>query len=600
MIKAAAAETCMAAHGALPVGKLPEGWPVMSIAAANAGLTGPGARFEMEEVLIRGVKTRVWKNAQPTLRDSFLASRVFAERAFLVYEADRVTYATFDLAVRALAAEFHQQGIRKGDRVALIMRNLPEWPVAFFAAAVCGAIVTPLNAWWTGAELEYGLKDSGARVAIVDTERWQRIRERASGCPELKLVYLARGGEAVPAQDERCIPLERVIGRVADWPNLSPPELPAVDLQPEDLATIFYTSGTTGRPKGALGTHRNINTNVLTAAAVLSRAYLRRGEPIPDPATAVQRVSLLAVPFFHVTGCNATLITSFALGGKIVLMRKWDTELALQLIERERVTVAGGVPTIVWQLIEHPKRTQYDLSSLELVGYGGAPSAPDLVRRILEVFPGSRPGNGWGMTETAASFSGINSEDYVNRPDSCGPPPAVGEMKIMSADGARELATGETGELWVRGPMVVQGYWNNPEATAATFVNGWLRTGDVARLDAEGFCYIVDRAKDMLIRGGENIYCIEVENVLYDHPAVIDAALLGIPHKTLGEEPAAVVQLQVNAEVTEDELRAWVAARLAAFKVPVRILFLSQPLPRNPAGKILKGELKPLLMAPVG
>jgi long-chain acyl-CoA synthetase len=589
----------MASHVAQPVGKLPEGWPVISIAAANAELTAPGARFEMEEVLIRGIKTRVWKNAPPTLRDLFLASRSFAERGFLVYEEDRVTYGAFELAVRALAAELQQQGVRKGDRVALIMRNLPEWPLAFFAAAVCGAIVTPLNAWWTGAELEYGLKDSGARVAIVDIERWQRISEHVSACGDLKQVYLARGRDAVPSSERRIIPLESVVGQVADWPNLSPPELPAVDLLPEDLATIFYTSGTTGRPKGALGTHRNITTNVLTAAAVLSRAYLRRGEPIPDPAAALQRVTLLAVPFFHVTGCNATLITSFAAGGKLVLMRKWDTEVALQLIERERVTVTGGVPTIAWQLIEHPNRTKYDLSSLEMVGYGGAPSAPDLVRRIVEVFPGSRPGNGWGMTETAASFSGINAEDYVNRPDSCGPPPAVGAMKIMSADGTRELPIGDTGELWVEGPMIVQGYWNNPEATAATFVNGWLRTGDVAHLDAEGFCYIVDRAKDMLIRGGENIYCIEVENVLYDHPAVIDAALLGIPHKILGEEPAAVVQLQSDAEVSEDELRTWVAARLAAFKVPVRILFLPHPLPRNPAGKILKSELKPLLMAAV-
>jgi len=610
MIKASAAETTLAGSGALPVGKLPEGWPVMSIAAANAELTAAGARCEFEEAVIRGIKTRVWKNAPPTLRELFLTTTTtHPARGFLVHEDDRCTYGDFALAVRTLAAELQRQGIRKGDRVALIMRNLPEWPLAFFAAALCGAIVTPLNAWWTGAELEFGLQDCGARCAIVDVERLERISAHLSACPDLQCVYVARQRDAAPLQQPlqqpgqqpgqqlRLISLESVVGRVADWGGLPYRELPAVELLPEDLATIFYTSGTTGRPKGAMGTHRNMTTNVLTAAAVLARAYLRRGEPVPDPATAAQRVTLLAVPFFHVTGCNATLITSFAVGGKLVLMRKWDTELALQLIERERVTVTGGVPTIAWQLIEHPNRSKYDLSSLEMVGYGGAPSAPDLVRRILEVFPASRPGNGWGMTETSASFAGINGEDYVNRPDSCGPAPVVGTMKIMSADGVRELPVGETGELWVEGPMVVVGYWNNPAATAATFVNGWLRTGDVARLDAEGFCYIVDRAKDMLIRGGENIYCIEVENVLYDHPAVIDAALLGIPHKTLGEEPAAVVQLKADAQVTEDELRAWVAGRLAGFKVPVRVLFLPHPLPRNPAGKILKNELKPLLMA---
>jgi long-chain acyl-CoA synthetase len=256
--------------------------------------------------------------------------------------------------------------------------------------------------------------------------------------------------------------------------------------------------------------------------------------------------------------------------------------------------VTGGVPTIAWQLIEHPERANYDLSSLELIAYGGAPSAPELVRRILEVFPKSKPGNGWGMTETSAAGASHSSEDYINRPESCGAAAAACEMKIMSAEGAQELARGEVGELWVKGVMVVKGYWNDPEATARTFIDGWVRTGDVARFDEEGFCYIVDRAKDMLIRGGENIYCIEVENVLYDHPAVMDAALVGIPHKILGEEPGAVVYLKPGAQASEEELRAHVASRLAAFKVPVRVIFWHENLPRNAAGKILKNELKKL------
>ena len=583
------------ASAAPPAGTLPEGWPALSLAAANAALTAPGSRFETAEVVIGGRATRVWKNAPPTLRDLFLIGRGHGQRCFVVYEDDRVTYADFGLAVCALAADLQARGIGKGDRIALVMRNLPEWPVAFFAAAVCGAIVTPLNAWWTAPELEYALRDSGARCAIVDAERYQRIGAHWSACPALQYIYVARSSELPAAAGVTA--LERILGHVHEWSALPPRELPAVELLPEDPATLFYTSGTTGRPKGALGTHRNINTNVLTAAAALARAYVRRGEAVPDANLAPQRVTLLAVPFFHVTGCNASLIPSIAAGGKLVLMRRWDTEQALQLIERERVTVTGGVPTIAWQLVEHPDRAKYDLSSLELVGYGGAPSAPDLVRRILEVFPCSRPGNGWGMTETCGSFAGHSSEDYVQRPDSCGPAPAVGDMKIMSLDGAREMAVGETGELWVTGPMLAQGYWNNPEATARTFVDGWLKTGDIAWLDAEGFCYIVDRAKDMLIRGGENIYCIEVENVLYDHPAVIDAALLGIPHTILGEVPAAVVQLKPDSAVTEEELRSWVAARLAAFKVPVKILFLPQPLPRNASGKILKHELKSLMLA---
>jgi long-chain acyl-CoA synthetase len=284
--------------------------------------------------------------------------------------------------------------------------------------------------------------------------------------------------------------------------------------------------------------------------------------------------------------------------GKMSMMRKWDPVRAFEIIERERITSAGGVPTIAWQLIEHPLRGNYDLSSLESVAYGGAPSAPELVRKIRETFPKGQPGNGWGMTETSATVTTHGAEDYAHRPDSCGPPVPVSDLKIMSVEADRELPIGELGELWCRGPQVVKGYWNKPEATAQTFHDGWVRTGDLARLDEEGFCYIVDRAKDMLIRGGENIYCIEVENVLYDHPAVMDAALVGIPHKTLGEEPGAVVTLKLGAEAGEEELRAFVAERLAAFKVPVKVIFWPETLPRNANGKIVKAELRKLF-APV-
>jgi long-chain acyl-CoA synthetase len=337
-----------------------------------------------------------------------------------------------------------------------------------------------------------------------------------------------------------------------------------------------------------------MTTNVLTTGAALARPFLRRGEtpPAPDP-NAPQRVTLLVVPMFHVTGCSATLGPALNNGGKLVLMRKWDALEGMTLIERERVTNTGGVPTIAWQLIEHPQRADFDLSSIDGITYGGAPSAPELVRRIKEVWPKASAGNGWGMTETSATFTNNNSDDYVNRPDSCGPAPAVGQLKIMTVEAPhRELPVGEVGELWARGPMVVKGYWNKPEATAQTFIDGWVKTGDLARLDEDGFCFIIDRAKDMLIRGGENIYCIEVENVLYDHPAVMDAALIGIPHRTLGEEPGAVVTLKPGARASEQELRAFVADRLAAFKVPVRVAFWHETLPRNANGKIMKSELK--------
>jgi long-chain acyl-CoA synthetase len=568
----------------------PPGWPVLPLAEANARLTAPGSLFEMEERVIRGIRMRVWKNAPPTLRDVFLNTHAFKQRTALVYEDERVTYDAFQRAVLALAQEFRARGVQKGDRVAIIMRNLPEWPVAFFAAAICGAIVTPLNAWWTGPELEYALVDSATKIAVVDSERWQRIAEHIDNCPALERVYVSR--EPGDLGDPRLVHLEGVLGDTQAWSRLPEAPLPAVELEPEDDATIFYTSGTTGKPKGALGTHRSIVTNIMTSGFAAARAFTRRGEPVPAPDPNVQRVGLLVVPMFHVTGCNASLVPHLNAGGKIVLMRKWDVERAMQLIEREKVMTTGGVPTIAWQLVEHPAREKYDLSSLIAVSYGGAPSAPELVKRIKEVFPQSMAGNGWGMTETSATFTSNTSEDYQNRPSSCGPPAPIGDLKIMSLDGTRELPIGEVGELWAKGPQVVKGYWGNPEATEQVFVDGWVKTGDLARLDEEGFCYIVDRAKDILIRGGENIYCVEVENALYEHPAVIDAALIGIPHRTLGEEPAAVVYVKPGMSATEEELRKWVADRLAAFKVPVKVAFWTEMLPRNPQGKILKNELR--------
>ncbi|HMP62232.1 MAG TPA: class I adenylate-forming enzyme family protein [Phenylobacterium sp.] len=573
---------------------LPPGWPAMSIADAHALLTSPGTPFETEEVDVRGVKLKTWKNSPPSLRSVVEAGRAHGERIFLVYEDERVSFEAFHRAVANLAKEFAARGVQKGDRVAIVMRNLPEWVVAFYAGASLGAIVTPLNAWWTGAELEYGLTDSGAKILVVDAERYERLVEHLPNCPDLVRVYVSRESEEIA--HPQVSKLEDVIGGADAWASLPDIALPDVEILPDDDATIFYTSGTTGKPKGALGTNRGVNSNILTAACAGARRFLRRGEmpPAPDP-DGPQRSSLISIPFFHVTGCMAVLNPSLFAGAKLVMMYKWDVIRAFELIEREKIQSAGGVPTIAWQLIEHPARVNYDLSSLESVAYGGAPSAPELVRRLAETFPKSQPGQGWGMTETCATVTSNGAEDYANRPDSCGPAAPVAELKIMDpADGKTELAVGQVGELWAKGPMVVKGYWNKPEATAQTFVDGWVRTGDLARLDEEGFCYIIDRAKDMLIRGGENIYCVEVENVLYDHPAVMDAAIVGVPHKTLGEEPAAVVTLKPGAEATEQELRAHVAEHLAAFKVPIAVKFWHETLPRNPNGKILKNELKKL------
>ena len=561
----------------------PANWPARSRAECKAILTAPGMRFEMEEVDIRGVRLRTWKNAPPNLRAIALLGQSHGAREFVIYEDERMTYDAWFRAVARLAHEFQARGVKKGDRVALAMRNLPEWPVVFFAAVTIGAICVPLNAWWTGDELAFGLSNSGTKLLVCDEERWDRLKDRRNDFSCVNHTFVTRAEHPLNGADT----LESVIGTPKQYASLPQATLPDVEILPEDDATIFYTSGTTGRPKGALGTHRNLCTNILSSGYNAGCAGLRRGEPLPEPQP---KTGLTVIPLFHVTACSAGLMGNIAAGNTMVYMYKWDPVEAFKIIEREKVSSTGGVPTIAWQLLEHPERKNYDLSSIEAIAYGGAPAAPELVRKIREVF-GALPGNGWGMTETMATVTGHSSEDYLNRPDSCGPPVAVADLKIMSEDGSRELPTGEIGELWARGPMVVKGYWNNPEATAETFVDGWVKTGDLARLDEEGWCYIADRAKDMIIRGGENIYSSEVENVLYDHPAVTDAALIGLPHQQLGEEPAAVVHLAPGMQASEAELQEWVAERLAKFKVPVRIAFTPDTLPRNANGKILKKEL---------
>jgi len=563
-------------------------WPAASLKEIETRLCALGERFEMETTVIRGVSTRTWKNSPLTLSELARTARsAYPDRIFTIYEDERVTYEGWFRATAALAAELERLGVTKGDRVALAMRNLTEWPVAFFAVAALGAIIIPLNARWTGVELQYALKHSGTKLLICDAERWDRIWPLTDSLPQLELALVSRSAAPL-AQGARA--LEEIIGSPKDYHVLRDADLPAIDIRPDDDATIFYTSGTTGKPKGALGTHRNSLSAIMSGGYAAVRSVLRRGETPPAPQP---KVSLTVIPLFHVTACCAGLMGLIAAGNTIIFMRRWDTVEAFKIIERERVNVTGGVPTIAWQLLEHPDRTQYDLSSLEAIAYGGAPAAPDLVRRIKEEF-GALPGNGWGMTETTATVTTHSSEDYLNRPDSCGPPVPVSDLKIMNEEGTAELETGQVGELWARGPQIVKGYWNDPEATAQTFIAGWVRTGDLARLDEEGFCYIVDRAKDIIIRGGENIYSTEVENVLYEHPAVTDAALVGVPHRTLGEEPAAVVHLAPGSSASEQELRDWVRARLAGFKVPVRILFATDTLPRNANGKILKRDLKTL------
>lgn len=556
----------------------------------HARLTGPGGMFEISELALDGVPLRVWKNAPPTLPVVLEQSRGHGTKVFTVYEGERTTFAEHYCRAATLAHRLIERyGVRPGDRVAIAMRNYPEWPVAFWGGAAAGAVVVPLNAWGTAAELAYALDDSGASVVFADAERAVRLQTELPRLPNLRHVVVVRGGTLAPGQEHFAALLGTVSADVT---------LPSVSLGADDPATIFYTAGTTGRAKGALGTQRNICGNVVSVGFAGVRGALRSGGSLEDLTAQSQRqeVYLLSVPFFHVTGCHGVLLSMTALGGCLVLMHKWDPERALELIERERVTSFGGVPTMVWQVVESPSLARRDVSSVRGIAYGGAPAPSELLHRLQAAFPLAVPSNGYGLTETSSMVSLNVGRDYVERPLSAGLPLPICDLRVLD-DNGHELPRGEVGELCIRGPNVVRGYWNKPEATAASFPDGWFRTGDIVRIDDDGFLYIIDRAKDMVIRGGENVYCAEVEDVLYAHMAVLGAAVIGVPHDVLGEEVGAVVHRRPGRSVTERELRDHVAARLAAFKVPSRIWFSDEPLPTNPAGKVLKRALRELVLA---
>jgi len=549
---------------------------------AAAQLTAPGARFETERITVGGVELTAFKHAPPSLRELFASARERGDQTFLVYEDERWSFADTMRQVDALGATLVERyGVRKGDRVAIGMRNYPEWIVSFAAILSVGAVSVSLNAWWTEDELDYALEDCGATVLVADRERAARSR-RSAGRLGFRTIVV-RGGEDV-------------LDGVDRWEDVVAPgaPLPDVEIGPDDDATILYTSGTTGRPKGAVSTHRAVVQALMGFGCRTAIDRLLNPRPAADDAEPP--VFILIVPLFHVTGCVPVLLSCFSAGLKLVIMYKWDPERALELIERERVTNFVGVPTQSWDLLESPRFAEFDTSSLRSVGGGGAPAPPELVKRVASSFAKGGPSIGYGMTETNAYGPGNNGADYTSHPTSTGRSTPILEIDVRDAEN-RSVPIGERGEIWFKGPNLIRGYWNRPEATAETIVDGWLRTGDIGRIDEDDFVYVEDRAKDMVLRGGENVYCAEVEAAIYEHPGVYEAAVFGIPHERLGEEVAAVVFPRAGHEVTVEQLQNHVAERLASFKVPSRILLRTSPLPRNPAGKILKRDLRDSLIA---
>jgi long-chain acyl-CoA synthetase len=536
-------------------------------------LIAPGSLFELERIEVRGVAQNVFKHAPRTLRDLLSIQR--GDNDFLVYEDERWTFAEVQRHVAALAHQLvHDYGVVKGDRVAIGMRNYPEWVLTFAAVVSVGAISVSLNAWWSEDELDYALEDSGAKLLVADAER------------------IGRTAAARRRLGVRAIGVRGATGDVVDpW---SPPlgeAMPAVDIDPDDDATILYTSGTTGRPKGAVSTHRAVTQALMSFGCRAAVDGLRY--PPPEGAAPKKPSFILIVPLFHVTGCVPVMLSCYLAGLKLVIMYKWEPERALQLIERERITNFVGVPTQTWDLLECPAFAEYDTSSLASIGGGGAPAPPELVKRVDTSFAG-RPQIGYGMTETNSYGPNNSGPDYVTHPTSTGRFLPVMELETRDPLG-EVLPPGEIGEIWFKGPNLIRGYWNKPEATADTIVDGWLRSGDLGRIDGDGFVYVLDRAKDMVLRAGENVYCAEVEAAIYEHPAVYEAAVYGVPHPRLGEEVAAAVMVRPDAHLTAEQLQAFLRERIANFKVPTIIDFVDEQLPRNPAGKILKRQLRDTL-----
>ena len=548
---------------------------------AREALTGPGGEFEIVEQEILGNRIRTYKNAPSSVRDVWLATREFSDRDYLVYHDEVLTYGETHAQTASVARWLFEQGVQPGDRIAIAMRNYPEWMIIYWACCSVGITVVGMNAWWTAEEMEYALADSKPKVLFLDQERLARVRERPSMASTMTLV-----GVRLESDEKDVTPWRDVIARQAG--------LPEIGIDPESDACIFYTSGTTGFPKGAQLTHRGCVSNLMnmlyarasTALAVMEAT----GEAPPDPPPVP--VTLINTPLFHVTANNCAAYAVTAAGGKMVLMYKWDAGEALRLIEKHKIMTVSGVPVMARELINHPDFDKTDTSSLLALGGGGAQVPPDLVLNLEEKVATARPNTGYGMTETCGIITSVAADFYVDKPDTAGPAMPVYEAKCVDPDG-NEVPTGERGELWVRGASVIKGYINRPEATAETITDGgWLHTGDIARMDEHGFIFIVDRKKDMVLRGGENIYCAEVEATLYRHEAIAECSVFGVADERLGEEVGAAIVTKPGQSVTEDEVREHCAAIMAKHKVPRYIWILKEPLPRNASGKFLKRELK--------
>ncbi|MXO63283.1 class I adenylate-forming enzyme family protein [Qipengyuania oceanensis] len=540
-------------------------------------VTAPGQMFELKDIDRRGVKMPAFVNAPPSLSHYFAHfCNEHKDALFLVDGDKRMTFGEVYAAARNVAHGLAtRQGVRKGDRVGIAARNSIGWIVSYMGTLMAGGCATLLNGWWTGEELAYGINLCECSLVLADAQRAARL-EGEEHCAKVVVfdhdADLAKGLSEYWAEGDTAMAMLGELG-------------------PEDLATILYTSGSTGFPKGAYSDHLGVVSGVMNyvaQTAMIVQLFTERGE-----MPTVQPSALITVPLFHVTGEVPLFLQSLAMGRKLVLMPRWDAGEALRLLAEEQVTYFVGVPLMSYEIANHPDREKYDLSACKTFAAGGAPRPPEHVKKIREAFPEGFPVLGYGLTETNGVGAGNLNENYLAKPGSTGMPskPLV-DMAILD-DAGKPLPAGQVGEVSIRSVCNFNGYWRNEEATAAAFTDdGYFRTGDLGYMDEDDYLFIVDRKKDIIIRGGENIACIEVEESIYSHPAVAECSVFGLPDERLGEVVAAVYFVREGESLSPEELTAFLRDHIAPFKVPQHLWQSEEPLPRLGTQKVDKRTVK--------
>ncbi len=526
----------------------------------------PTEGLNITEKLVDGIPIKVYGDRLTSLRDVLRrAVATSPVKTALIYQGYGMTYRELGKRADSVSGALQRLcNIQKGDRVAVLFSNTLEFCVCYFAIVQIGAVCLPLNYRLSGQEMAYQLKDTETGVLIFEDIYRDTVERLLPELDKVRQVFIT--GADIPTGLRSYRELEAGSEHFFE----------EVPIDEEDPASIMYTSGTTGRPKGAVLCHRNLICNGITAAHIMQ----------VTPKTK----QMILTPLFHASALHSQLISSVLMGGTSVIMKEFKTKESLELMAREKVTLLVAVPTMYWFWVTYPDFDQYDLTSIEYTLSGAAPAAPELIKLLAEKFPRSKFINAGGQTESTSFTFALPPEDALIKLGSIGWATPCNEI-IVADEKGQELDLNQMGELWFKGPAVCKGYWNNPQGTKETITNGWLHTGDVGKVDEDGYLYLLDRKKDMIIRGGENIYCIEVENALYSHPNVLEAAVVGVPDKIFGEQVKAVLVLKPGQSATEEEIRQFCFQHLADYKVPKYVKFV-ESLPRNPGGKVVKAKLR--------